>query len=68
MKNNREPGFYWVKFNGWPEWQIAEWVKGSKDAVYEYFWNSSSLVTNLNTDYSFSEINETRIKNPDEGL
>lgn len=57
MNKKREAGYYWVKFDG--EWDIAYYLPS-----YD-IW----LSVGNDTDYKerqFEEINETRIKNPDE--
>lgn len=50
----REPGYYWVKYDG--EWEIAmwfEWIPG------KYEWN---FFDRSKTDSDFEEIDERRIE------
>jgi hypothetical protein len=56
----REPGWYWVKFQG--VWKVNKWVNAL---------NGDGFFVESNGDFSASEsfmeeINETRIKSPEE--
>ena len=57
MKDKRKPGYYWVKMT--IAWEIAEWNNNKSWSVIgsEDDWEDSDFI----------EINEDRIKYPDEG-
>jgi hypothetical protein len=56
----RETGYYWVKIQ--KEWQIAEWKMSRFSGIP--FWSLKDQEAYSPDD--ITEINETRIKNPDE--
>lgn len=59
----REPGYYWVKLNApYSEgWYIGEWHNGG---WFSFTWDMNNTFDE--GDPEIIEINETRIKNPDE--
>lgn len=64
---NREPGFYWVKYD-WnlfgrvPVWVVAEWCTSHLGSG-EYYWHMPGVSCK---DEHLAAINETRILPPDE--
>lgn len=66
MSNTRQAGHYWVKLDDpvSPDWHVAQWHDNNGDGS-DWCWHSHYL-NGKAYDGSFSEINETRIPNPDE--
>jgi hypothetical protein len=61
LKNSiRDSGYYWVKVNENDDWEIASW-DGCQAC---WFYNGER--SDCDISIKFIEINETRIKNPDE--
>jgi hypothetical protein len=54
----RENGFYWVKQSSNDAWEVMRWDKGS------LLW--SDTFKRKMGEYMLHQINEERIKNPDE--
>lgn len=61
-KNERQPGYYWVKWFHTNEWIVAEYDPRFSSRP----WFIPGVGEEDYDDSHFSEINETRILNPDE--
>lgn len=62
----REQGFYWVKWSALKAYDLAMWIEDANWAIDETgYWIVTGSMSKLK-DKDFCDINETRIKNPDE--
>lgn len=55
MKEPTEPGYYWIKETSGDQWRPCQFYKG------RFYIDEDSVIPEF-----LFEINETRIKNPDE--